>query len=71
MQAIESTWAAFVQAYRKKYPQHSLTEKDLSLRGAAKNAGIEGYYDGHYRLYHRSGYLTVSSGTPVTNSMSH
>jgi hypothetical protein len=32
MQAIESSWATFVQAYRKKYPQHSLTEKDLSLR---------------------------------------
>lgn len=53
MQTIEANWAAFVEAYRKKYPEQSLTEEELSLRGAAEYAGLEGYYDSHYRLYCR------------------
>ena len=51
--AIDAKWAAFVQAYRTKYPEHPLTQEELSLRRAAECAGIEGYYDSHYRLYCR------------------
>ena len=53
IRAIEVKWAAFVQAYRTKYPEHSLTEEELPLRRAAEYAGMEGYYDSHYRLYCR------------------
>jgi uncharacterized protein DUF5677 len=53
MQAIEVNWVAFVEAYRTKYPEYSLTEEELSLRRAAEYAGMEGYYDSHYRLYCR------------------
>ena len=53
MQAIEANWVAFVEGYRKRYPEHSSNEKELSLRRAAEYAGMEGYYDSHYRLYCR------------------
>ncbi len=51
--AIDAEWTAFVQAYQTKYPEHPLTQEELSLRRAAECAGIEGYYDTHYRLYCR------------------
>jgi hypothetical protein len=53
LSAIDIHWNEFKQAYHAKYPEHALTEEDLSLRGAAKCAGIERYYDSHYRLYCR------------------
>jgi hypothetical protein len=53
IQAIDSQWADFVQAYRTKYPEHTLAKEKLSLRAVAEFAGIEGYYDSHYRLYCR------------------
>jgi len=51
--AINKNWADFKQAYHAKYPEHRLVEEDLSLRGAAECAGLERYYDSHYRLYCR------------------
>ena len=53
IQAVDTQWADFKQAYRTKYPEHPLVEKELSLRGASEFAGVEGYYDSHYRLYCR------------------
>ena len=51
--AIDKHWSDFKRAYQAKYPEHSLVEVELSLRRAAECAGIERYYDSHYRLYCR------------------
>jgi hypothetical protein len=53
LSAIDKHWVDFKGAYHAKYPEHSLVEEELSLRGAAECAGIEQYYDTHYRLYCR------------------
>jgi hypothetical protein len=53
LRAIDAQWDDFKRKYRAKYPEHTLTEEDLSLRRAAECAGIEGYYDSHYRLYYK------------------
>jgi hypothetical protein len=53
LSAIDKNWADFKQAYHAKYPEHALTEEDISLRATAEHAGIERYYDSHYRLYCR------------------
>lgn len=51
--AIESQWLHFKTAYALKYPDQLLVEESLPLRSAAQYAGLEGYYDTHYRLYCR------------------
>jgi len=53
LQEIDKNWDTFVQIYKEKYPQHSVIENGLPLRDAAKCAGMEFYYDSHYRLYCR------------------
>jgi hypothetical protein len=53
LSAIDKHWTDFKGAYHEKYPEHALVEEELSLRGAADCAGIEHYYDTHYRLYCR------------------
>ena len=53
LRAIDTHWDQFTHAYRTKYPDHVLTEEEISLRRAAECAGIERYYDTHYRLYCR------------------
>jgi hypothetical protein len=44
-------------------PEHPLTEEELSLRRAAECAGIEGYYDSHYRLYCRFTHAAFRAST--------
>jgi hypothetical protein len=51
--AIEAQWLQFKTAYALKYPDQLLVEQSLPLRAAAQYAGLEGYYDTHYRLYCR------------------
>jgi hypothetical protein len=63
IRAIDAWWAAFVGAYRMKYPEHPLTEEKLSLRRAAECAGIDGYYDSHYRLYCRFTHAAFRAST--------
>lgn len=53
LSAIDKNWTDFKQAYRAKYPEHALVEQEISLRATAEQAGIERYYDSHYRLYCR------------------
>jgi hypothetical protein len=40
-----------------------LTQKRLSLRDAAESAGIEGYYDTHYRQYCRFTHAAFRAST--------
>jgi len=49
--SIQDQWNTFRTAYASKYPSHQLIEEYLPLRAAAECAGLEGYYDTHYRLY--------------------
>jgi hypothetical protein len=49
--SIQDQWNTFRIAYASKYPNHQLIEERLPLRTAAETAGLEGYYDTHYRLY--------------------
>jgi hypothetical protein len=63
IRVIDARWAAFVREYRMKYPEHPLTEEELPLRHAAESAGIEGYYDTHYRLYCRFTHAAFRAST--------
>jgi hypothetical protein len=67
IQAIDDNWAEFVQAYRTKYHDHPLTEQELSLWRAAECAGIEGYYNSHYRLYCRFTHAAFRASTGELN----
>jgi hypothetical protein len=53
LSAIDKHWTDFKQAYHAKYPGHALVEEEISLRRTAECAGIDKYYDTHYRLYCR------------------
>src|SRR5258708_363601 len=53
LQTIERHWQEFREAYHAKYPEPPLIEEELSLRLASELAGLDGYYDSHYRLYCR------------------
>lgn len=46
-------WDDFKREYRTHFPQHVLEETENSLFDTAKKAGMEGYYNSHYRLYCR------------------
>jgi hypothetical protein len=63
IQAIDRQWQEFRQAYHAKYPEHPFTEKGLTLRRAAELAGIDGYYDSHYRLYCRFTHAAFRAST--------
>ena len=63
LQAMESNWQEFKDAYHVKYPDHQLKEKELSLRDAAKEAGLDSYYDSHYRLYCRFTHASFRAST--------
>ncbi len=67
LSAIDKQWADFKQAYHAKYPEHLLVEEELSLRGAAECAGIERYYDSHYRLYCRFTHAAFRATTGSLN----
>ena len=71
LKRIEADWTRFVRKYRAKYRDHPCIEKELSIKEAADCAGVEGYYNSHYRLYCRfthaafrasSGYLAGFEG---------
>lgn len=68
LRAIESEWETFVKCYKKKYPQHALTEEPLSLWEAAKQAGLQDYYDTHYRLYCRFTHAALRASIGDLNS---
>src|SRR6266478_10191804 len=53
LSAIDKQWSDFKSAYQTKYPEQQLVETQLSLRDIAQHAGIQSYYDTHYRLYCR------------------
>lgn len=44
-------WATFHEHCIDKIPDSDLTNKDLSVRAAAKELGLEAYYDSFYPLY--------------------
>ncbi len=44
-------WSEFESAFRREFPAVALNTNKLSLRDAAVAAGLEKYYDTHYRLY--------------------
>lgn len=44
-------WSKFEKAFRREFPSVTLRTNKLSLRDAAVVAGLEQYYDTHYRLY--------------------
>jgi hypothetical protein len=65
--AIEKHWTDFKQAYSAKYPEHPLVEEKVSLRDAAECAGIDRYYDTHYRLYCRFTHAAFRATTGSLN----
>ena len=67
LQAIERHWQEFRQAYHSKYPEHPLSEETLSLWSAAESAGLDGYYDSHYRLYCRFTHAAFRASTGDLN----
>ncbi len=67
LRAIDTHWNDFKQKYHAKYPEHTLTEEDLSLRRAAECAGIERYSDSQYRLYCRYAHATFRATTGDLN----
>ncbi len=69
LSAIDKQWADFKHAYHAKYPEHLLVEEELSLRGAAECAGIERYYDSHYRLYCRFTHAAFRATTGSLNEL--
>jgi hypothetical protein len=60
---IEKQWADFKLAYREKFPTHAVVEKRPKLRELAKYAGMERYYDTHYRLYCRFTHASLRATT--------
>ena len=44
-------WSKFEDAFREEFPGVALKKDRLTLRDAAVAAGLEQYYDSHYRLY--------------------
>lgn len=44
-------WSEFEDAFRQEFPTVALNTNKLSVRDAAVVAGLEQYYDTHYRLY--------------------
>jgi hypothetical protein len=68
IRAIESEWDAFVKSYQNKYPQHPLTAEVLTLWEAAKHAGLQDYYDTHYRLYCRFTHAALRASIGGLNS---
>lgn len=67
IQAIDNQWQEFRQDYQAKYPEHSLAENGLTLRCAAQLAGIDRYYDSHYRLYCRFTHAAFRASTGDLN----
>ena len=63
LQAMESNWQEFKDAYSAKYSDHHLKEEELSLWDAAKEAGLDRYYDSHYRLYCRFTHASFRAST--------
>ena len=49
--SLQEQWDEHSQAYRAKYPDHECVEKCCSAWDAAECAGINRYYESHYRLY--------------------
>jgi hypothetical protein len=69
LQAMESNWQEFKDAYHAKYPDHQLKEEKLSLWNAAEEAGLDGYYDSHYRLYCRFTHGAFRASTGDLNDL--
>ena len=63
IEAIDRQWEEFRRAYETKYPGQTLVEKELSLRYAAELAGLDRYYDSHYRLYCRFTHAAFRAST--------
>jgi len=64
----EKAWQQFTQAYVTKFPNHKLAETRLSLFDAATTAGLDGFYNSHYRLYCK---FTHAAFTAVTGVLDH
>lgn len=63
LKAIDDQWHEFERAYHTEYPEHPLIEQTLSLWQAAESAGIEAYYESHYRLYCRFTHAALGAST--------
>lgn len=48
---LDQRWQEIAALFHKEFPDETLNEDPLSVRGAAEIAGIVAYYDSHYRLY--------------------
>jgi hypothetical protein len=65
LKKLEDDWKIFKGKYQTKYPGHPLKEQVIKIIQIARDAGIEFYYDSHYRLYSQITHaaLRVTTGT--------
>lgn len=49
--AFQVKWESFKRSYAEAFPDHELCESSVDLRSLAAKAGVDPYYDTHYRLY--------------------
>ena len=57
----EAAWAQFVSDYKCQFPKHVLLDQELSIYRAAEAAGVERYYDTHYRLYSKFAHAALAA----------
>lgn len=56
-------WDSFKSAYREAFPDHELCESSIDLRSLAAKAGVDPYYDSHYRLYCQYTHAALNAAT--------
>lgn len=68
--ADERRWEDFKKKYKGQFPGHPLVETNLTLFDAAKEAGLAGYYDSHYRTYCKYTHATLRAVGGSLNELS-
>ncbi len=64
-------WDNFTKKYAADYPTHPLLDKEIDLRCAAEAAGLERYYDTHYRLYSKFTHAALGALIDYYNDLEH
>ncbi len=66
-----NTWAVFKEHCRTAIPDSDLTDDGLDLPSLARAAGVEAYYDTHYRTYCTFTHGALEAITGLLDGLSH
>lgn len=69
--AFQTKWESFKNSYAEAYPDHELCESPVDLRALAAKAGVDPYYDSHYRLYCQYTHAALRATTDGLEVFSH